>query len=179
MSEDNMSNIINTFKNMLNNNSAVKNVENIADSSSDVHPLDSNNNSNSSNESSSFNISPEMISKMANMLKNSNFSNNSSGVNNNSNSTQGSEKAKNYEFDTNSGSSSNSNTGSSIDFETIMKIKSIMDTLNKKDDPRSNLLYSLKPYLRKTRQDKLDQYVNLFKITQVSDLFNFKKGDKK
>ena len=177
MPEDNMSNIINTFKNMLNNNSTVKNAENIADSSSDVHPLNSNSNSNSINENPSFNISPEMISNMANMLKNSNFSNNSSGVNNNSNSTQENEGAKNSEFNTNSASSSNAS--SSIDFETIMKIKSIMDTLNKKDDPRSNLLYSLKPYLRKTRQDKLDQYVNLFKITQVSDLFNFKKGDKK
>lgn len=177
MPEDNMSNIINTFKNMLNNNSTVKNAENIADSSSDVHPLNSNSNSNSINENSSFNISPEMISNMANMLKNSNFSNNSSGVNNNSNSTQENEGAKNSEFNTNSASSSNAS--SSIDFETIMKIKSIMDTLNKKDDPRSNLLYSLKPYLRKTRQDKLDQYVNLFKITQVSDLFNLKKGDKK
>ena len=51
----------------------------------------------------------------------------------------------------------------------------IMETFNKKDDPRSNLLYSLKPYLRETRQKKLDQYVNLFKITQVSNLFKKEK----
>ena len=64
-----------------------------------------------------------------------------------------------------------------IDFDTVLKIKSIMETLNKKDDPRSNLLYSLKPYLRETRQKKLDQYVNLFKITEVTNLFKNDKGD--
>ena len=52
-----------------------------------------------------------------------------------------------------------------------------METLNKKDDPRSNLLYSLKPYLRENRQKKLDQYVNLLKITQVTNLFKNEKGD--
>ena len=64
-----------------------------------------------------------------------------------------------------------------IDFETILKLKSIMETLNKKDDPRSKLLYSLKPYLRESKQKKLDQYVNLFKITQISNLFKNNKGD--
>ena len=63
-------------------------------------------------------------------------------------------------------------------FETILKLKSIMETLNKKDDPRSNLLYSLKPYLRESKQKKLDQYVNLFKIAQISNLFKNEKGAK-
>ena len=53
-----------------------------------------------------------------------------------------------------------------------------METLNKKDDPRSNLLYSLKPYLRESKQKKLDQYVNLFKITQITQLFKNEKGAK-
>lgn len=171
MSED-MSNLIDTFKNILHNNE--QNLNNNTPTSSDTDSSYANNNSQNNNTSSSvennnLSISPEMISNIANMLKNTNFSNNNSNENNSN--SQNSE---------NSSSSYTNNQGSpSIDFETIMKIKSIMDTLNKKDDPRSKLLYSLKPYLRKTRQDKLDQYVNLLKITQVTDIFNLKKGDKK
>lgn len=154
MQEDNMSQLINTFKTMLNNTttgnySSSSDNESKLESSSAANASTNNDSLNRTDANNNFNISPEMISNMANMLKNSNSS------------------AK----------IENSNT--SIDFETIMKLKSVMDTLNKNDDPRSNLLYSLKPYLRKTRQDKLDQYVNLLKITQVTDLFNFKKGDKK
>ncbi len=118
-----------------------------------------------------FNISPDMINNLVNMLKNSNTESS------NDNSSGSSTKSE-----PNSGSSSNNNNNnsssdfnfSSLDFETIMKIKSIMETLNSKDDPKSNLLYSLKPYLRKSKQDKLDQYANLLKISKVSNLF---KGD--
>ena len=46
---------------------------------------------------------------------------------------------------------------------------------NTSNDQDSKLLYSLKPYLRKSRQAKLDQYINILKISQVSKLF--KKGD--
>jgi hypothetical protein len=49
-------------------------------------------------------------------------------------------------------------------------MKSIMEAMNKKDDPRANLLYSLKPYLRESKKAKLDQYVNLLKLTQIADI---------
>ena len=161
MSEDNMSQLMNTLKLMLNNttnSSSSNNTEmpnSSFNSSSDINTSANSNSSNISSENSSFNISPEMINNMANMLKNSN-----------------------NKADSDNGNKTDS-VNSSLDFETIIKIKSIMDTLNNKDDPRSNLLYSLKPYLRKSRQDKLDQYPNLFKITQVANIFNFKKGDNK
>lgn len=158
MSEDNMSQLMNTLKTMLNNNSTSSTdiSDNSINSSSATSKPANNNSYDPNSENSNFNISPEMINNMANVLKNSSFNNTESK---------------------NSNQSENSN--SSLDFETIMKIKSMMDMLNKKDDPRSNLLYSLKPYLRKSRQDKLDQYANLFKITQVANIFNLKKGDNK
>lgn len=131
MAEDNISNIINNFKNMMNN-----------DSSSD-------------SSSSNFNITPDMISNLASVLKNNSSSESSADSSDNNNSSS-----------------------SNIDFETILKIKSIMETLNKKNDPRSNLLYSLKPYLRESRQKKIDQYVNLFKITEISNLFKNETGAK-
>ena len=136
------------------------------------------------------NFSPDMLNNLVNMLKNT------SNTNNNDNSPSSSENSIDFEsvfsklssnFNSSSNFSSNqssdnddnSNSNSSnfnLDFETIMKIKSIMETLNDKNDPKSNLLYSLKPYLRKSKQSKLDQYVNLLKLSEVSNLF---KGDKK
>lgn len=109
------------------------------------------------------NISPEMINNFVNMLKNTET---------NSNTKQTSNQSINFtDIPTDTGES-NTN---SIDFETILKIKSIMETLNTKNDPRSNLLYSLKPYLRESKRSKLDQYANLLKITQVTGLFKNEK----
>ena len=61
---------------------------------------------------------------------------------------------------------------STIDFETIMKMKTIMEKMKgSKNDPRANLLLSLKPYLKESRKDKVDQYIKLFGMTKVMDLF--------
>lgn len=143
---DDLSQMLNNFKNMLENNSTDI-------SSSPTENTSSSDNSN--NNTQTPNISPEMISNLANMLKSSGLGNNSA------------------DNKTSSDSSSN------IDFATIMRLKSIIENLNKSDDPRSNLLHSLKPYLRESRQKKVDQYANLFKLTQMSDIFKFGKGDSK
>lgn len=131
------------------------------------------------------NISPEMINNLMDMIKNSNANSNPSSNPNqeeSSNTINPSDLLSSFISNSNSDSSSNSNTSdnaSSIDLETIMKIKSIIEALNTKNDPRSNLLYSLKPYLRKSKQSKLDQYANLLKITQMTDLFKNEKGEPK
>ena len=117
------------------------------------------------------NISPEMINNIMNMLKNHSDTN--------TNDNQQSNNQDTIFSQLNSNTENNSNNSSNIDYETIIKIKSIMETLNKKNDPRSNLLYSLKPYLRKGKQDKIDQYANLLKIAQVSNLLKNEKGDQK
>ena len=59
---------------------------------------------------------------------------------------------------------------SKIDMDTILKMKSIMEKLNTTNDPRSNLLYSLKPYLREEKKQKLDQYANLLNVAKIADL---------
>lgn len=130
------------------------------------------------------NISPEMINNLVNMLKNNTSTNNNEN-NENGNSINLGEILGNFSSNQNSDSSQNSNSENSnssnpfgsLDFETILKIKSIMETLNDKNDPKSNLLYSLKPYLRQSKQAKFDQYVNLLKISQVSKLFKNDKGE--
>ena len=59
-----------------------------------------------------------------------------------------------------------------------MRLQQIMNQMkNEKNDPRTNLLLSLKPYLKDSRQQKIEQYINIFKITKIIDLFNKTGGD--
>ena len=53
------------------------------------------------------------------------------------------------------------------------------DKMNIKDDPRSNLLESLKPYLKESRRSKVDQYIQLMNISRVMEVFPFMGGDNK
>ena len=114
-----------------------------------------NNSNNNTNQSPSINnadlnnilnqVSPEMINNLGNILNS-----NSSG------SSQGNSQPNNF----------------NLDMNTIMKMKSIMENMNNKNDPRANLLYSLKPYLRDSKKDKLDQYVNLLNVSKIAELMN-------
>ena len=77
-------------------------------------------------------------------------------------------------------SSSNDFNFSDIDINTILKMKKVMDSMNSnKDDPRTNLLLSLKPYLKKSRQDKVEQYIKLFSMGKAFEVFNSLGGDVK
>ena len=119
------------------------------------------------------NISPDMVNNLFNMLKNSN---NSQNDNSNTNFNTSNNNQYSNNFSNNSADSSNSN---GIDFETIMKMKSIIDKMNVKDDPRSNLLQSLKPYLKDSRRAKVDQYIQLMNMSKVMEIFPFMGGDNK
>ncbi len=117
--------------------------------------------------SDNLNISPDMINNLVNMLSNN------PSFQNYSNDKENSKESENLK---NSNNTNATNTANNIDFETIMKLKSVMDNMNNSNNQDSRLLYSLKPYLRKSRQEKLDQYINILKISHVSKLFN-QKGD--
>ena len=109
-------------------------------------------------------ISPDMVNNLLNMLGN------------NSNNTTSNDSSS---FHSNSNNTTNSST-SNIDAETLLKMKSLIDAMNsKKDDPRSNLLLSLKPYLKESRKDKVDQYIQLINMSKVMDFLPFMGGDKK
>lgn len=53
--------------------------------------------------------------------------------------------------------------GFNLDMDIIMKIQRILSALNKAD-PRKNLLSSLKPFLRQTRQKNVDNYISIIGI---------------
>lgn len=79
----------------------------------------------------------------------------------------------------NSETINNSNTSNTeFDINTILKMKKIMDSMNSnKDDPRANLLLSLKPYLKESRRKKVDQYVQFFGLGKAFEIINSLGGD--
>ncbi len=80
----------------------------------------------------------------------------------------------------NSSTSNNSNDSFELDMNTILKLKQIMDSMNSnKPDPRTNLLLSLKPYLKESRKKKVDQYIKLFNMEKAFETFNSLGGDLK
>ena len=103
-------------------------------------------------------IPPEMIQNFSSMMSgNNNNSNNNNNNQNNSSNNQNS--TNNFDF-------------SNIDMNTILKMQSIMSKMNNSNDPRSNLLQSLKPYLRDEKRNKIDQYSNLLNMANLIELFN-------
>lgn len=117
-------------------------------------------------------ISPEMIQNFSNMM-NSNGLNNNIQNNMNQNNNQNNNHNNNQNISQN-GSGDNSIPNfdfSNIDMNTIMKISSAFGNMNNnKNDPRANLLNSLKPYLRDNKKEKLDSYVNLLNMSKIAEV---------
>ena len=156
--DNNMNDLVNNIKNMMDNGNIPPEIQQI------MNNIKNSNSNTNTTQTSSQNmdinkilnqVSPEMINNLNSML-NSNFSTSSS--NNNSTSSQ-----NNF----------------NLDMNTILKMKSIMENMNNKNDPRANLLYSLKPYLRDSKKDKVDQYVNMLNISKIADFMNKSNNDKK
>lgn len=104
-------------------------------------------------------IPPEMLQNFSNAISsNQNKATNDSTKNNSSN------NSNNFDF-------------SNLDINTIMKMKSVMEKMNTSNDPRSNLLNSLKPYLREERKGKIDQYSNIMNIAKIAELLNNKENN--
>ena len=86
-------------------------------------------------------------------------------------------KEKNIDLNSVLGSSSNEknnkdNNSNSFDFDIniILKMKNILDKINNQINPRNNLLYSLKPFLRKDKKEKLEQYIKISNILSIIEL---------
>ena len=67
--------------------------------------------------------------------------------------------------------SSASNPFANLDMGTVMRLSKILSSMNK-EDPRKNLLLSLKPFLRNDRQKNVDTYIFVLGILNVLDSFN-------
>lgn len=65
---------------------------------------------------------------------------------------------------------------SDIDPTIFSKIQKILLSL-KKEDPKKDLLNSLKPFLRKSRQDKIGEYITILTLIKAFEAFNDKGSD--
>ncbi len=107
------------------------------------------------------------FSKLSNILSNPNISNMLNGLKGNA--TYNEKKEINEE------DSQNTNEFN-IDINTILKLQKVMASMNKKD-PRKNLLISLKPFLRKSRQDKINEYITILSLSNAFEIFSEKGSD--
>lgn len=64
---------------------------------------------------------------------------------------------------------------SGFDINTMLKVQKILSSMNK-DDPRKNLLISLKPFLRKSRQEKINEYLTYLTIGNALGIFDDKRS---
>lgn len=104
------------------------------------------------------NISPEMIQNFSKILSIQNNDNNSSSTNTNNQNQDKNNQGSNFDIN-------------GLDMNTIMKMSSVIQKMNNtKDDPRANLLNSLKPYLRNSKKEKLDNYMNLLNVTKIAEI---------
>ena len=112
-------------------------------------------------------ISPEMIENFSKMLSNQGNSKQKQDTNNynsdNNSSNNQTQENNNFDF-------------SNIDMNTIMKMSSVLGNMNNsKNDPRANLLNSLKPYLRDSKKGKLDNYMNLLNVSKIAEIMKNNK----
>ena len=104
------------------------------------------------------NISPEMIQNFSKML--------SENQNTNTQNTQ-TQKEEKPETKT----ENNNFDFSNLDMNTIMKMSSAINKMkDTKNDPRANLLNSLKPYLRDSKKGQLDNYINLLNVAKIAEI---------
>lgn len=129
----------------------------------------------------------EIIQKLSSMMNNNSNSTNSEcnniDISSNSNETSFNnlqDMLSNMNFNSSSNENSNNNQDNNnfnLDFETIMKMKTVMDSFNSaKNSPEANLLLSLKPYLNNNRKQKLDQYMQFLNISKIIEAFNSNGG---
>lgn len=201
---DDMSEIIKNFSQILNNQQMPDNIKNILNS------MNNNSNTNSSTNPNNFSNSNNNTFKnnTCNKSQNNNFQNttpqnNHSQNGNPQNNNSQSGKTQNNNFNTNynksfTNNSSNLNNTSAnksncqnsynninsfgdFDMNTILKMQKIMSSLNndKQNDSRTNLLISLKPYLKDSRKNKVDQYIQLMKMGKIFEILNPSGGDNK
>ena len=143
--------------------------------------LDSSNQNNNTSTSTMNNTT--YTNNTTNNIPNFNFSNNTNnGFNmnntNNINNSNSFDTSKLFEMLGNMGGSTQKTTSSSasnpfmnLDMDTMMRLGKIFTSMNK-EDPRKNLLLSLKPFLRNDRQRNVDTYIFVLGILNVLDSFN-------
>ncbi len=80
------------------------------------------------------------------------------------------------ESENNTNNTSNTNIFDSIDPSIFLKIQQVMSAMNS-TSPQKDLLISLKPFLRKSRQDKMSDYLTILSVISILESFKNKGSD--
>lgn len=82
----------------------------------------------------------------------------------------------NSNSNTSSNNNSQSNENAEFDPNILFKIQKIMSSMNS-NNPKKNLLLSLKPFLRKSRQDKMSEYITILNVISILESLKNKDSD--
>ncbi len=119
----------------------------------------------------------EIPDNIKNILNNMN---NNSSSNTDTTSANDSSTSNTNENSNRSNTSNSNNPFENFDMNTFLKMQQIMNSINsKQNDSRTNLLMSLKPYLKESRKNKVDQYIQLMKMGKIFEIMNPLGGDNK
>ena len=160
----NMSDMISNVKKMIDNGNLPPDIHNLINNMSSNNTSNSNNTHNNNIDLNDImkNVPPDFINNLSSML------NTNSDTNTNSNCQ-----------DNSTPNNQNNQNNFNIDINTMLKMKSIIDSMNKQqNDPRANLLRSLKPYLKPSRKEKVEQYIKIFSMGKMFEVLNPLGGEK-
>lgn len=121
-----------------------------------------------------------LMNQISNMMKNNEIPDEIKNMMNSftGNKQSNSEMSNHQDVSSQDNSSSENSTIPEFDMATIMKMKNIMDSMKVgQNDPRANLLKSLKPYLKESRKEKVDQYIQLCGMGKVFEMLGPLGGD--
>lgn len=123
----------------------------------------------------------DIFQKLNSILSDKETSDNLKNILNNFSSSDSSDKSTSPDCSTGKSTAQDTSSGfPELDINTILKIKSIMDNINnQKNDDRANLLLSLKPYLKDSKKEKIDQYVKFLSIARAFESINSTHDEKK
>lgn len=192
MNNDEMNNMIKKAQEMIQNNQIpdeLKNmVANMQKSSTNTNNNYAQNSNYNRNNSSNYSNKQDYNKYSNTYSQRSNYSHNNNepkNYNNNIDLNNIGELLKNFQMNNNTNEKNNSNNDSSdfpnIDVETMMRIQNIMTKMKSANvnDDMSQLLMSLKPYLRDEKKGKIDEYIKLIKMGKMTQMFDSIGGDKK
>lgn len=156
-----MSDLMKNFSSIMNGKEIPDNIKEILNS----FAKKSNNSSSNMADGSSDNTTKNIASNVSNNANNKEQSNNSHF-----------DTQESYHRNSNNSSDNcaeNSSPFDGIDFDTMMKMQKIISSMNSSSNSSgANLLRSLKPYLKPSRQAKVDECIQLLSLEKAFSLMN-------
>lgn len=116
----------------------------------------------------------EALDNLINSIKEKMDTNKESSTTNNDNNMDFSNILNNLNSNNTKNEEKSNNSG--FDISTFLKLQKVLSAVQK-DNPKKDLLLSLKPFLRKTRQDKMNDYINMLNVLSILDALKNKGSD--